>query len=832
MQNLKLAFRTLFKTPFVTIVAVLSLALGIGSNAAIFSLFDQLLLRSIPGVRDPGRLVNLSSPGPNPGSQSCSQSGGCDEVFSYPMFRDLEKASSAFAGIGAHRNFGANVAYKNQTLNTEGLLVSGSYFPVLGVTPALGRLLTTNDDQTIGGHYVTVLSHRFWIEKLGGSPTVVNDKIVINGQPFTIVGVASETFNGITSGDAPAVFVPITMRHVVSSWFDAFTKRRNYWVYLFARLKPGVSLVQAQTAMNAIYTPILADVEAPLQEGMSATTMVKFKAKKIILKDGRRGQSSMQREAKTPLVLLMSITGIVLLIACANIANLLLARAAGRATEMAVRLSLGAARKQVLGQLLTESVLLAVLGGIASLVFAHWTLAGLAEMLPPDATQTIQFQLDWSVIWFSAALSLFTGLAFGLFPALQSTNPDLVSVLRAGSGKLAGVRSASRFRNALVTAQIALSMALLASAGVFVQSLTNVSKVDLGIKTDNVVTFGVSPDLNGYSHARSRQLFQQASDALAAVPGVTNVSASVVQLLAGNNWGNDVSVQGFKKGPDTDANSRYNEVGPGFYKTLGTQILSGREFAASDNLDGPRVAIVNEAFAKKFGLGRDAVGKYMGTGGKDSLNILIVGLVRDAGYSDVKQKAQPVFAIPYMQDSSLGSLTFYVRAAGDPIQTLRAIPAVIRQLDPTLPVEELKTLPQQIKENVFLDRMISSLSTAFALLATILAAIGLYGMLAYSVAQRTREIGVRMALGADSWAVRRMILRQMALLTLIGGAIGLAGAVGIGRGASSLLFEVKGTDPAALALAAAALSVVAIGAALVPALRASRVDPIEALRYE
>jgi predicted permease len=832
MTNLKLAFRTLFKTPFVTIIAVASLALGIGSNAAIYSLFNQLLLKPIDGARDPRRLVNLEAPGPKPGSQSCGQAGGCDVVFSYPMFRDLEKAPSGFLGIAAHRSFGANVAYRNQTLNTEGLFVSGSYFPLLGVSPAAGRLLTPNDDQTIGGHYVAVLSYAFWIDKLGGNPNVVNDKIVINGQTFTIVGVAAEGFAGTTAGQNPVVFVPITMHKVVNPWFTGFTNRRSYWAYLFARLKPGVSMEQARSAINAIYTPILTDAEASLQEGMSAPTLVKFKAKKIMLEDGRRGQSSMHQEAKTPLILLLSITGIVLLIACANIANLLLARAAGRATEMAVRLSLGATRKQVLAQVLTESVLLALLGGIASLLFAHWTLIGLRQMLPPDASDTIHFQLDWASVWFAAALSLATGLLFGIFPALQSTNPDLVSVLRAGSGKLAGVRAASRFRNALVTVQIALSMALLASAGLFVKSLTNVSKIDLGIKTENVVTFGLSPELNGYSHARTRQLFQEVSDALAAVPGVTNVAGSTVTLLANSSWGNDVSVQGFKKGPDTDANSRFNEVGPGFFKALGTPLLSGREFTASDNLNAPRVAIVNEAFAKKFGLGREAVGKYMGTSRGDSLNILIVGLVRDAGYNDVKQRAQPVFATPYMQDSSLGSLTFYVRTAADPIQTLRAVPALLQRIDPNLPVENLKTLPQQVKENVFLDRMISSLSASFAMLATILAAVGLYGMLAYSVAQRTREIGVRMALGADIWSVRRMVLRQVAMLTVIGGVIGVAGAIAIGRGASSLLFDVKGSDPTVLVIASVALAIVALGAGFIPAVRASRVDPMQALRYE
>jgi putative ABC transport system permease protein len=832
MTNLKLALRTLFRTPFVTVVAVLSLALGIGANAAIFSLFDQMLLQPIPDARDPGRLVNLGAPGPNPGSQSCSQAGGCDEVFSYPMFRDLEKANTVFSGIAAHRNFGANVAYKNQTLNTAGLVVSGSYFSVLGLAPALGRLFTPLDDQTIGGHFLAVLSYAYWNTKLGADPNVINQKIIINGQTMTIIGVAPKDFDGTTLGNSPAVYVPITMRGLMQPGFDGFTQRRTYWIYLFARLKPGVSMAQAKLAVNAVYKPIINDVEAPLQKGMSAPTMAKFRAKEITLTDGRRGQSSMHHEARTPLLLLMSITGIVLLIACANIANLLLARAANRTTEMAVRLSLGATRKQVLVQLLTESVILALLGGLVSIVFAQWTLASLMALMPPDASASMHFGLHWNVVFFAAGLSLGTGLLFGLFPALQSTKPDLVTTLRAGSGKLAGVRSAARFRNSLVTVQIALSMALLVSAGLFVKSLRNVSRVNLGFNTEKVVTFGLSPELNGYPNSRSHQFFGQVEDALAAIPGVTNVSSALVAVLAGNSWGSDVSVQGFKKGPDTDANSRFNEVGPGYYKTMGIPVLSGREFTASDQLGTTKVGMVNEAFAKKFGLGRDAVGKYMSNGGSDSLNVQIIGLVKDASYNNVKQAPPPLFTLPYRQDSTIGSMTFYVRTAADPTQVLRAIPAVIQRLDPNLPVENLKTLPQQVKENVFMDRMISTLSAAFALLATMLAAVGLYGVLAYSVAQRTREIGVRMALGADASRVRTMVLRQVAVMTVIGGAIGILAALAIGRGAKSLLFELQGSDPMVIIISAIVLTIVALGAGYLPALKASKVDPMQALRYE
>ena len=832
MRSIKFAFRTLFKTPFVTAVAIVSLALGIGANAAIFSLFDQMLLRPLP-VSEPGELVNLSAPGPKPGSTSCNQAGECDVVFSYAMFRDLERQQSTFAGLAAHRLFGANIAFRNQTISGEGTLVSGSYFGLIGLTPALGRLLVPGDDETIGAHHVAVLSHSFWENQLGSDPSVLNETITINGQPMTIVGVAPRGFQGTTLGGNPRVFVPISMRGYMSPGFTGFDNRRSYWVYLFARLEPGATIEEAQRAINAVYRPIINEIEAPLQEGMSDQTMAQFRAKEIILEPGYRGQSSMHEEARTPLLLLFAITGTVLLIACANIANLLLARAATRSTEMAVRLSLGASRRRVIGQLLLESCLLAVMGGVASLLVAKWTLAGIGAMLPPEATQTLQLTLEWGVVLFAGALAVGTGLLFGMFPAIHSTRPNLIGVLRANSGQPSGARAAARFRTSLVTVQIALSMALLISAGLFLKSLTNVSRIDLGVRIDDVVTFEISPALNGYDSTQSRLLFERVEQELAALPGVTAVTASMIALMAGNSWGNDVLVEGFERGPDTDANSRFNEIGAGYFKTLGVPLLAGREFTESDVLGSGKVAVVNEAFAKKFNLGRDAVGKWMARGGDgDSLDMQIVGLVQNAKYNSVKDEIPPVFYTPYRQDPRVGFMNFYVRSALPPEQVLRSVPTVIARLDPNLPISELKTLPQQVRENIVLDRLISTLSASFAVLATLLAAIGLYGVLSYTVEQRTREIGLRMALGADGSRVRGMVLKQVGFMLLIGSVIGIAAAVGLGQAAGSLLFGLEGNDPLVFGVATMLLVAVALGAGFVPAMRASRVDPMQALRYE
>jgi predicted permease len=831
--DIRYAFRSLRHSPVFTIVVVITLALGIGANAAIFSIFDQFLLRPMP-VQQPGQLVNFSSPGPAPGYQSCGQAGDCDAVFSYPMFSDLAHAQTSFTGIAAHALFDANLSARNHTLSGEGVLVSGSYFRVLGLQPALGRLLGDEDDRAPGQSRVAVLSYEYWQGTFGRDPSILNQTLIVNGQPMTVVGVGPRRFVGTTLGATPQVFVPFTTAPLMLSDTTLLTDRRNSWAYLFARLKPGVSIGQAAASINVPYHAILNNVEASLSwpwGGMSPKTMTAFLGKRIELKPGSRGQSALSRDTGAPLTLLLSVTAFVLLVSCANIANLLLARGSARAGEMAVRLSIGGSRRQLIAQLLEESCLLGLMGGALGLVVARVTLGAMAAMLPSSVATSFDMHLDSTIMGFTGVLALTTAIAFGLFPALYATRADLLSMLRASTGQPSGGRAASRWRTSLATAQIALSMALLGAAGLFTKSLANITKVDLGVKVDHVVTFGISPELSGYSSEQTQQLMQRLDGAIGQVPGITGVTASEVALLAGKYRSRNFNVEGVVVGPDVDRGSRYNWVGAGYLSVLGVPLITGREFTSADAIDAPKVAIVNQAFAKKFNLGSNPVGRRIDDGDRKN-EMEIVGLAQNAAYGRVKEEVPPVVYKPYTQDASIGAASFYVRTTLDPSRLIPTIPRIVAQLDATLPVEDLRTLPEQVRQNVFLDRFIGIFAAAFAALATLIAAIGVYGVLVQTVAQRTREIGVRMALGAAPGRVRLMILRQVGLMTTVGGVIGIAAAIGLGRLAQSQLYRMQGYDPAVLAAAAVTLSLVALGAGLVPAVRASRVEPTLALRSQ
>ena len=820
------------KSPFVTAVAVLSLGLGIGANTAIFALFNQILLRPLP-VEAPEALVNLGAPGVKNGSTSCNNSGNCDAVFSYPMFLDLAREQQVFTGIAAHRVFGANVGYDSQTLPVDGIEVSGSYFPVLGLKPALGRLIAPEDTATPGIAPVAVISEDYWVTRFRQDANVIGKTLVVNGQSLTVVGVAPHGFDGTTRGTRAKIFVPITLRATMEPPFAGFEERNNYWAYLFARLKPGVSMDAARAGINLPYANLIQQ-ELPLQKGLDPGKKAEFAAKRVTVEDGRRGQSYVLTQAGMPLRILQVVTLVVLLIACANVANLLLARAAGRAGEMAVRLSIGANRGQLVRQLLLEACLLAALGGVAGLVILSWTVKIMTSYLPFGATDPAATRLGWEVLLFAGGISMATGVLFGLFPAFHATRPDLAATLKGQAGQPSGARSAAYFRTSLVVVQIALSMGLLACAGLFGKSLLNVSRVDLGVTIDHVITFSLGPQRNGYTVPRSQELFQQVLARLAAIPGVTSASAARVPLIANSNSSTGIDVEGYAQTPEERKGTSYNEISPGYFQTVGMTLLAGRDFTDADVLGAPKVAIVNEAFVRMFNLSANPVGRRLRRGGtdKDPYDIEIIGLVRDAKYSSVRNVALAVFFVPYRQNDRIGAMSFYAKTSRDPSSLVSAIQPLIASMDPNLPVQRLMTMPEQIASNVSQDRMMSVLSASFAGLATALAAIGLYGVLAYTVSQRTREFGLRMALGAAPASVQGLVLRQVMWMTLVGGAIGVGLAILTGYYAKSLLFELGNADPTVMTLSVGTLALVALAAGFIPSRRASRVDPMRALRCE
>jgi predicted permease len=832
MSNLRYAIRTLLKTRIVSLVAILSLALGIGANTAIFSVLDQLLLQKLP-IRSPDQLVNISANGPHSGSNSTNIAGPTPNVFSYPMFRDLEKRQTVFTGIAGHVSTEINLSYKKQTSSGQGAMVSGSYFPVLEAVPAAGRLFSPDDDKAPGASPVAVLGYRYWASQFDKSASIINDQILVNGVSFTVIGVAPEGFAGTSLGVVPEVYVPINMREAIEQGWKGLSERRSYWVYMFARLKPGVSLEQAQASINQLFRGIIQDVDLPLQKGSSDRFRQRFREQIMMLAPGAHGQSEVLLHAATPMTILLSITGFVLLIACANVANLLLAKSAGRSREICIRLAVGAQRAQLIRQLLMESVLLAVAGGLAGLAISYATMRALISFFPADLPLPLSSAPNPRSLLFTLATALLTGLLFGLFPAFYATKHDLATVLKDDAGSVSSTGAAARFRKVLVTGQIALSLLLLILAGLFLKSLVNIINVDLGLRTKGVLTFGLSPDRNQYKPDQIRDLYARLEESIGTIPGVESITMSQIALLADNNRSTNVTVDGFTAGPDTNMDSSFNEVGAGFFRTLAVPLVRGREFALSDTLDAPKVAIVNEAFKRKFSPNEDIVGKRMQMGNGKKNDIDIVGMARDAKYAQVKDPAPPLFYRPYRQDKELGGANYYVLVRGVPPAELGpSIRRAIAALDPNLPVERMHTFERQVEENVAIDRMITTLAGAFALLATFLAAVGLYGVLAYSVARRTREIAIRLAIGADPGTVRLMILKEVGVLALIGTLIGVPGAVALAKVAEPLLYGLKSSDPSVVVAATALIFVVALGAGYFPARLAMRVTPVTALRYE
>ena len=831
LSDIRFCLRGFVRRPMFALVVVATLALGLSINAAIFSIYDEVLLRELR-VSAPGDLVNFLAPGRKQGNTSCSDIGDCDEVFSYPMFRDLEQFDGPFVGIAAHRDVEANLAIDGRTIAGSGLLVSGKYFSLLGLKPAVGRLLDDNDDRVVGEAGAVVLSYGYWQSGFGGSPAVVGRELVVNGKTLTIVGVAPQGFTSTSVGLRPEVFLPITFK-----WRDnpvAFPQhadRKSHWAYVFARLKPGVSLEQAAAAINEPYHTITNDVDAPLLTGFSEQMLAEFRAKTLTLEPGGRGQSTIDFYARTPLTILLIATGLVLLIACVNVANLLLARGSTRVGEIATRASLGASRYRLLGLLLAEVLLLAAGAVLASLPLTLVALRGIASLLPSSAASSFELGLSASVVEMTVGLAVASTLVFGLIPALKLIRVESSPALQSQGVRSTGGKGAARFRTALTTAQIALSMALLVLAGWFAQSLANVARVDLGFRADSLSVFSVAPERNGYTPERTSAFFTRLEEELAQVPGVSSVTMAAVPLVSNSDWGNNVTVEGYEATPGEDARVSVNWVSPDFFRTVEMPLVAGAGFERGLGGDRPKVAIVNERFAERFKLGEDAVGKRMKTGGGDgALDMQIVGVVRDAKYNQVKNDAPPQLFMPREQAQFLGSMAFYLRS-DLPTGALRtAVEQVVARQDAALPIMDFRTVNQQVRENVFLDRFMSTLAAALAVMATVLAAIGIYGVLSYGVVQRLREIGLRIALGAAPRNVRGMVLKQVAWMAAVGVVVGVGLASLLGVAGRALFFGLAPTDPFVPAAAMLALTLVVLVAAYLPARRAAHVDPVTALR--
>lgn len=828
MARVRFAFRSLVKAPLLSLVVVLSVGLGIGANTAIFSLLHQILLDSLP-VQRPQDLVVLTSPEEfKGGSSRTGNSGGMDHIFSYPLFRELEKRGQGVTGVAAFYQFGANLSIQKQTVPNMVMVVSGGYFPILGVRPLLGRTIEPADD-TGSGNPVAVLSYGYWSDHLGGEISVLNQPLKVNGQTFTVVGVAPKGFTSTTLGEEPAAFVPLIFKPLLTPHWNGTERWNDYYLYLFSRLKPGVTRKQATAALNSTYAGLLE--EQSKNPGFFYQKKIqRFLASRLTLKEGSQGQSSMRDDTKMPLIILMCATGMVLLIAMANAANLLLARSAQRRREMAIRSAMGAGQGDLMGQMLAEALLLALAGGVAGLAFSGLTVKLLlAELSNDGPIHFLTASLEWPVLLFGLGLAVVTGLLFGLYPAWEGARSSLATTLKDEAGQSSGTKSTARVRKVLVCAQVMISTVLLIPTGLFLKSLVNLLHVDLGMRTESLIGFSVSPALNGYKGDQTRALFERIESEMAAIPGARSVAAALVPLISGSNWGTDIRVEG-AKASDADPNARYNEVGPGFFGKLGIPLIAGREFTDRDNMTAPKVALVNQTFVKRFLEGRNPVGARFFFDGPPPAEI--VGVVKDSHYAGVKQKPPAMFYTPWRQDKELNGLEFYVRSGLPDSQMIQQMRRVLASIDRDLPPENLRAMEQQINQNIQSDRIVMQLSAAFAILATALAMLGLYGVMAHSVTRRTREIGIRMALGAAPHKIRGMVMRELAWILGSGLVTGVPAALVLARYTKSQLFGVEAFDAVVVVGAVFALAVTAAAAGYVPARRASRVSPMDALRYE
>ncbi len=831
-QDLRYALRQLRKSPGFATVAILTLALGIGANTAIFSLLDQALLRSLP-VKDADRLVILKYEGSNTGNLQSRTDGHF--YFSYPMYRDLRDRNSVFSGLIATDWTQVGVQWHNQPDLVAAELVSGNYFDVLALRPALGRLFVAADDIVPDANPVVVLSFSYWQRRFGSEPGILNQSILINGHPFTVVGVAPLAFHSAVTGDTPDVFVPMMMKAQVIPGSKDLDNRRASWLNVIGKLKPDMSREQAEAGLGPLWSSIRSD-ELKEIKGGSEKFREHFVAKsRLLVLDGARGFSPLRSDVQMPLLIVMGMVGLVALMACANVGSLLLVRAAGRIREMSVRYALGAKRKRVVQQLLVEGLLLGLAGGLFGMLLAPRVSALLINMIWSGGTGDLPFSAkpDLRIMLFNCALALFATLLFSLAPAAQFWRPDLAPALKqqgmtARSGPL-------RFRRVSVALQIGLSLMMLVAAGLFVRTLHNLKSLNAGFATDHLLTFRIDPRMAGYEPARTFALYQRVVETLKGLPGIRSVGATDDPELANDNETGNITIAGYTEKPDEDMNVEQPNVSPDYFSSLQMPILAGRGFTEQDSVGSQKVAVVNESFAHHFfGDPQQALGHSLGKGGGTGVktDVAIVGVAKDAKHTSLREPVTRTVFVPYLQSEEPRAMTFYVRTWQPPDSTENTIRRAMQTLDSNLVLDTFRTMDEQIDNNLTAERVIALLASGFGLLAALMAAVGLYGVLAYSTTQRTSEIGIRMALGATRGSVVRMVLFEVIWLAGISIAVTLPLSLLLMSAVKSQLYGISSSDPLTLILMTVLVILVALASAMLPARRAARVEPMKALRYE
>jgi predicted permease len=825
-QDLRYASRMLVKSPGFTAVTVLTLALGIGANTALFSLVNSVLLANLP-VRNPQELVIVK--------YTDARTQQAEEDFSYPMYQSMRDKNSVFANVLTRSGLSFNASYGGQSEHAGGELVSGNYFETLGVRPFLGRLIGPEDDRVPGAHPVAVLSYGYWQRRFGSDPSIVGKNIILNEHPIRVIGIAPPGFYGTEMSQSPDIRVPMMMATVFRPVpANRLQNPRHRWMTILARRKPEVSVAQAQASLDILYHQVLTAELQELGAGINAHDKERALASRIQLDPGNQGFAHLRGEMERPILLMFSVTGIVLLVACANLANLLLARNAKRRQEILVRLAIGASRGRLIRQWLTESLLLSTLGGCAGILVAYWAKTALLGFLPANVAANLHAPMDLRVLSFAFLASLGTGLLFGVAPALQLSQTDVSVALRNDAPSIASGERIFSLRSALIFVQVALSLPLLIGAGLFLHSLRNLRGVNTGFVKENVFLATLNPSMNGYSQEKIRSLYDELVARVRTLPGVRAASLTTSSVISGGWDQEGVKVEGYQPGPEENMSPNAAVISPGYFATMGIPFVSGRDFTEQDDASRQKVVVINETMAQYFFGNKNPLGKKIGTDDDPKVppDREIIGVVKDAKYVHLSEAPRRHFYSPMAQEERLFDMTLQVRTAGDPEKITDLVRSQVHDLDANLPLYATTTLEIQIDDSLTQERLLTWLSSLFGLLATLLASLGLSGVVAFSVARRTREIGIRMALGAQTTDILRSVVSNMAILVSAGIAVGLAAAYGLSRLLGSMLFEVHSADPLAFAGACFLLAAVAAIAAYLPAQRATQVDPVVALRYE